>query len=142
MLTESHGIVISATRLEKINLARLTTAGANDFLVRIQKTKDLIDNANAAQRRVGVDAVQWRIGEFNSSDGRIVCSFENGQMFAQVYGYIMKYRGMYGETWSLDLTASHNCTLRLNSSPVESSECEVLDSNCKAEGIHLLSSAQ
>ena len=79
MLTESHGIVISATRLKKINLARLTTAGANDFLVRIQKTKDLIDNANAARRRVGVDAVQWRIGEFNSSDGRIVCSFENGR---------------------------------------------------------------
>ena len=76
----------------------MTTAGANDFLIRIQRTKDLIDKANAAQRRVGVDALQWGIGEFNSSDGRMVCLFENGQMFAQVYGYIMKYGGTYGET--------------------------------------------
>ncbi len=84
-----------------IQVDGLTTAGASDYLERIQKTRTLVDKANAAQRRSGDEALQWGIGEFNSSDGKRVCSFENGQMFAQVYGYIMKYSGAYGQTWSM-----------------------------------------
>jgi hypothetical protein len=84
-----------------IQVEGLTTSGANDYLERIQKTRALIDKANIAQDRSGDEALQWGIGEFNSSDGKRVCSFENGQMFAQVYGYIMKYGGTYGQTWSM-----------------------------------------
>jgi len=61
----------------------------------------LIDKANEAQGRTGTDALQWGIGEFNSSDGPRVCSYENGQMFAEVYGSIMEYSGAYGVTWSM-----------------------------------------
>ena len=86
---------------ENIEIERLTTAGANDYLVTIQKTRALIDKVNTARGRLGTDALQWGIGEFNSSEGRRVGSFENGQMFAEVYGYIMKYGGTYGATWSM-----------------------------------------
>jgi hypothetical protein len=84
-----------------VNIEGLTTAGAEDFLTRIQKTRALVDQVNAAQGRVGAEALEWGIGEFNSNDGQKVCSFENGQMFAEVYGSIMKYGGAYGETWSM-----------------------------------------
>jgi hypothetical protein len=84
-----------------VKIDGLTTAGAEDFLVRSQKTRELVDKANAAQNRVGADALQWGIGEFNSNDGEKVCSFENGQMFAEVYGTLMKYGGTYGATWSM-----------------------------------------
>jgi hypothetical protein len=86
---------------ENIGIDRLTTEGANDYLVRIQKTRTLVDKVNGTRGRRGLDALQWGIGEFNSSDGKRVCSFENGQMFAEVYGFIMKYGGTYGETWSM-----------------------------------------
>ena len=79
----------------------LPTAGAQDFAVRIERTRELIDAANAARGRTGDDALQWGIGEFNSSEGGRVCSFENGQMFAQVYRYVMKYGGTYAATWSM-----------------------------------------
>jgi hypothetical protein len=84
-----------------IKIDGLTTAGAEDFQIRSQKTRKLVDKANAAQGRVGADVLQWGIGEFNSNDGKMVCSFENGQMFAEVYGAIMKYGGTYGATWSM-----------------------------------------
>ena len=93
---------------ENIQISGLTTAGAQDFLTRIQKTRILVDNANAAQGRTGENALQWGIGEFNGSNGARVCSYENGQMFAQVYGYIMKYGGVYGETWSM-FESGGNC---------------------------------
>ncbi len=86
---------------ENIPIEQLATAGAQAFLDRIQRTRQLVDRANAVRGRSGEDALQWGIGEFNSSDGPRVCSFENGQMFAQVYGYIMKYGGLYGATWSM-----------------------------------------
>lgn len=84
-----------------ISIDQLTILGADEFLVPIQKTRQLIDQANAIRGRTGADALQWGIGEFNSSDGPRVCSFENGQMFAEVYGDIMKYGGTYGATWSM-----------------------------------------
>jgi hypothetical protein len=84
-----------------VQISGLTTAGAADFLERVQETHTLIDRANRAQGRTGDDALQWGIGEFNSSEGGRVCSFENGQMFAQVYGYVMKYGGTYAATWSM-----------------------------------------
>jgi hypothetical protein len=86
---------------ENVGIDGLTTAGANDFLARIKKTRALVDQANAARHRIGVDALQWGIGEFNSNEGGRVCSYENGQMFAEIYGYMMKYGGTYGETWSM-----------------------------------------
>lgn len=86
---------------EKIDIEHLASDGAHDFLVRIQKTRDLIDRANKTRGRSGANALQWGIGEFNSSEGQRVCSFENGQMFAILYGYIMKYGGTYGATWSM-----------------------------------------
>ncbi|PKN93850.1 MAG: hypothetical protein CVU44_08530 [Chloroflexi bacterium HGW-Chloroflexi-6] len=86
---------------EKLKIEQLTTAGANDFLVRIQKTRQLIDKANQLQGRSGADALQWGIGEFNGSEGQRVCSYENGQMFAEIYGYLMKYNGTYATTWSM-----------------------------------------
>jgi hypothetical protein len=86
---------------ENIEIEHLATQGAAAFLDQIRTARALVDRANEAQRRTGEVALQWGIGEFNSSDGPRVCSFENGQMFAQVYGYIMKYGGTYGETWSM-----------------------------------------
>jgi len=86
---------------ENIDIEHLATTGAAAFLDHIRKARVLVDRANEAQGRTGEAALQWGIGEFNSSDGQRVCSFENGQMFAQVYGSIMKYGGTYGETWSL-----------------------------------------
>jgi len=79
----------------------LATAGAEDFLVRIVKSRARVDFANELHGRTGEDALQWGIGEFNAASGDEVCTFDNGQMFAQVYGAIMKYGGIYGETWSL-----------------------------------------
>jgi hypothetical protein len=86
---------------EEIDIDGLTTAGAADFLARIQKTRALVDQANAARNRTGDAALQWGIGEFNGRDGRRVCTFENGQMFGLLYGYIMRYGGAYGATWSM-----------------------------------------
>lgn len=86
---------------EYIQISGLTTAGAQDYLTRVQKTRILIDNANAAQGRTGASALQWGIGEFNGSDGARTCSYENGQMFAEVYGYLMKYKATYGLTWAM-----------------------------------------
>ena len=86
---------------ENIDIAHLPSAGAAAFLDHIRKARALVDRANEAQGRTGEAALQWGIGEFNSSDGPRVCSFENGQMFAQIYGYIMKYGGTYGATWSM-----------------------------------------
>ncbi len=86
---------------ENIDIEHLATTGAAAFLDQIRQAKALVDRANEAQGRTGEAALQWGIGEFNSSDGPRVCSFENGQMFAQVYGYIMQYGGTYGATWSM-----------------------------------------
>jgi hypothetical protein len=86
----------------------LPTKGANDILARIIQARTRIDYANAKQGRVGVNALQWGIGEFNAPDGGGACSYENGQMFAQVYGAIMKYGGTYGETWSM-FESGGNC---------------------------------
>lgn len=86
---------------EKIGIERLASDGGRDFLVRIEKTRALLDRANTTRNRAGANALQWGIGEFNSNEGQRVCSFENGQMFAVLYGYIMKYGGAYGATWSM-----------------------------------------
>jgi hypothetical protein len=79
----------------------LATAGAEDIIARMVKTRTRIDSANKLHGRTGEDALQWGIGEFNAGKGEEVCTFANGQMFAQVYGAMMKYGGIYGETWSL-----------------------------------------
>ncbi|MFC4150076.1 hypothetical protein ACFO0M_27800 [Micromonospora mangrovi] len=79
----------------------LATAGANDFLDRVKKARARVDYANQLHGRTGSAALQWGIGEFNASDGTGVCQFANGQMFAQIYGYVMKYGGTYATTWSM-----------------------------------------
>ena len=85
----------------RLAINQLTTGGAVDFLTRIEKTRQMIDRANQAQSRSGADALEWGIGEFNGSDGARACSFENGQMYALVYGSVMKYGGTYASTWSM-----------------------------------------
>jgi len=84
------------------------TAGANDIIARIIQAKTRVDYVNQLRGRTGADAIQWGIGEFNAASGAGVCSFGNGQMFAQVYGAIMKYGGIYGETWSM-FESGGNC---------------------------------
>ncbi|MCI4066241.1 malectin domain-containing carbohydrate-binding protein [Micromonospora sp. R77] len=79
----------------------LATTGANDFLDRAKKARARVDYANQLHGRTGAAALQWGIGEFNASDGSGVCQFANGQMFAQIYGYVMKYGGTYATTWSM-----------------------------------------
>jgi hypothetical protein len=83
------------------NITDYATAGANDIIERIVKAKTRVDYANNLQGRTGANALQWGIGEFNAGNGAGACTFGNGQMFAQVYGAIMKYNGLYGETWSM-----------------------------------------
>ncbi len=78
----------------------LTTAGVEDFRVRMEQARDLVDATNAARCRTGDDALQWGLTEFNSL-GSAVCSFENGQMFASIYGDLMKYGATMGATWSI-----------------------------------------
>lgn len=86
---------------ENIAVEQLTTAGAATFEDLARRTRLLVDQVNTARERSGADALQWGIGEFNSSDGQRVCTFENGQMFAEVYGELMKYGAAYGATWSM-----------------------------------------
>lgn len=87
----------------------LTTEGVDNFVERIQQTRALVDNANAAQGRTGDHALEWAIPEFNAKGGERVCSFENGQMIALVYGAIMEYDGLFGALWSLQESGG-SCT--------------------------------
>ncbi|MBN1362012.1 MAG: hypothetical protein JW993_15560 [Sedimentisphaerales bacterium] len=79
----------------------LATEGAQDFLRRVQKTRARVDFANQLHGRTGADALQWGIGEFNASGGERVVTYANGQMFGQIYGYVMEYGGTYAITWSM-----------------------------------------
>lgn len=84
---------------------------AEDFRIRAQKCRALIDSANASHNRTGDDALQWGIGEFNlenrgyeglsTPEGSGVHSFVNGQFFAEVLGLCMKYNGTYCCSWSM-----------------------------------------
>ena len=80
----------------------LVTTGANGFLADIQNIRTRIDYANNLQGRTSANALQFGIGEFNANaDAGWPCLFANGQMFAQIYGYMMKYGGIYATTWSI-----------------------------------------
>ena len=86
---------------------------AKDFRVRAAKCRDLVVRANRTHSRVGKDALEWGIGEFNlenkgyqgpsTTQGSGVHSFVNGQFFAEVYGICMKYNATYAvehvSTW-------------------------------------------
>lgn len=74
------------------------TAGAADFLERVKKARARVDYANQMHGRTGAAALQWGIVEFNASSGTGVCTFANGQMFGQIFGYVMKYGGTYATT--------------------------------------------
>ncbi|PKQ26018.1 MAG: hypothetical protein CVT64_05955 [Actinobacteria bacterium HGW-Actinobacteria-4] len=86
---------------EEIGIDALTTTGFQEYRSRIERTRALVDQANAANDRTGADALEWGIGEFNGRGGARVCSFENGQMIASVYGAIMEFGGSYGALWSI-----------------------------------------
>lgn len=75
--------------------------GAASFLNSIRNSKALVDAANIRHNRTGANALQWGIGEYNSKDGTVVHTYENGQMFGQILGYTMKYQGTYAATWSM-----------------------------------------
>jgi hypothetical protein len=79
----------------------LATAGAKDFLTRIQKTRTRVNYANRLHGRTGADALQWGIGEFNADGGSQTSTFANGQMIGQIYGYVMEYGGTYATLWSM-----------------------------------------
>jgi hypothetical protein len=86
---------------EEIDIDGLTTAGYENYRARIEQTRTLVDDINAANDRTGADALQWGIGEFNAKGGPRACTFENGQMIAAVYGAIMEFGGSYGALWSI-----------------------------------------
>lgn len=75
--------------------------GAASFLNSIRNSKALVDAANIRHNRTGANALQWGIGEYNSKDGTVVHTYENGQMFGQILGYAMKYQATYAATWSM-----------------------------------------
>ncbi|MFC4146220.1 discoidin domain-containing protein [Micromonospora mangrovi] len=79
----------------------LATAGANDIISGIKKARAKVDEVNKKRGRTGGNALQWGIGEFNSKAGGGACSYAAGQMFAQVYGAVMKYGGAYATAWSM-----------------------------------------
>ncbi len=79
----------------------LANAGAEEFRVRMEKTKTRIEHANKLHGRTGANALSWGIGEFNASEGGAVHSFANGQMFGQIFGHAMRYGAAYVATWSM-----------------------------------------
>ena len=93
------------------NRAWVARNAAEDFRQRAAKCRDLVNRANRSHNRVGDDALQWGIGEFNlenkgyeglsSIEGSGVHSFVNGQFFAEVYGTCMKYGAAYACPWSM-----------------------------------------
>lgn len=84
---------------------------AEDFRARAAKCRALVDRANVTHGRVGEEALEWGIGEFNlenkgyagpsTTEGSGVHSFVNGQFFAEVYGICMKYGATYACPWSM-----------------------------------------
>jgi len=75
--------------------------GANDFLVRIIKSKTKIDQVNALHNRTGENALIWGIGEYNSKGGEQVHTWGNGQMFGAVLGWCMEYGAKFATCWSM-----------------------------------------
>lgn len=82
--------------------------GLNDIRTRIQDCAALIAAVNASQNRTGPDALIWSVGEFNGKNGTAVHTFGAGQMFAGVYGLIMKHGGDFGAAWSLREAEENN----------------------------------
>ena len=87
----------------------LTTDAVNDLVDRFKKAKVAVDRVNAEKDRHGTDALQWGIGEFNQWNGALVCQWDNGQFFAQVYGAAMKYGATYAATWSMLESTDNPC---------------------------------
>jgi hypothetical protein len=86
---------------ENLQVEDLTTLGVERFRSTMEKVSNRVDYANQIQGREGDDALQWGIGEMNSSTGSRVNTFENGQMIAQIYGLAMEYGAQYACTWSM-----------------------------------------
>jgi hypothetical protein len=77
------------------------TEGANDMMVRIVKAKAKVDQINIQHKRIGKDALQWGIGEYNSKGGPEVHTWGNGQMFGAVLGGCMEYGANFATSWSM-----------------------------------------
>lgn len=75
--------------------------GANDFLERIVKAKAKVDQINIHHKRIGKEALQWGIGEYNSKGGPEVHTWGNGQMFGAVLGWCMEYEANFATSWSM-----------------------------------------
>jgi len=80
---------------------KLSTQGVEQFRQSIVKSKARVDFANNLNNRTGNDALEWGIGEFNAKNGPFVHTWDNGQMFAGIYNYCMKYSATYCTTWSM-----------------------------------------
>jgi len=83
---------------DNINLAY---QGLEDFRESIVKCKAKVDAINLQYNRVGEEALQWGIGEYNAKGGSVVHTWENGQMFGGILGLCMKYEADYAATWSM-----------------------------------------
>ena len=77
------------------------TEGANDMLSRIEKAKAKVDQINKLHNRIGKDALQWGIGEYNSKGGPEVHTWGNGQMFGAVLGGCMENGATFATSWSI-----------------------------------------
>lgn len=80
---------------------KLSTTGVESFRQNMVKSAALVDKVNALHNRTGDDALQWALGEFNAKNGPLVHTWDNGQMFAGIYNFCMKYSATYCTTWSM-----------------------------------------
>lgn len=87
----------------------INTAAVNDLVDRFKKAKAAVDRVNAEKDRYGSNALQWGLGEWNQWNGALVCQWDNGQFFAQVYGAAMKYGATYATTWSMQESTDRPC---------------------------------
>lgn len=76
-------------------------AEIRDFQGAMRRSRELVDAVNARHQRVGDQALQWGIGEFNAKGGAQVHTFGNGQMFGAVYGLAMSYGATFAKSWSM-----------------------------------------
>lgn len=67
----------------------------------MRRSREWVDAVNARHQRVGEQALQWGIGEFNAKGGPQVHTFGNGQMFGAVYGFAMVYGASFAKSWSM-----------------------------------------
>ena len=64
----------------------------------MRRSREWVDAVNARHQRVGEQALQWGIGEFNAKGGPQVHTFGNGQMFGAVYGFAMVYGASFAKS--------------------------------------------